>query len=81
MACWRRSVSAASRTSKRLAVLRAIDKFDRLGRMACARCWAKGRKDESGDFTKGAELTASQIDAMCMRFHGCRMPRGWATTR
>ena len=40
---------------KRLTVLRAIDKFDRLGRRRrSAIAWRPGRKDESGDFTKGA---------------------------
>ena len=38
-------------------VLRAIDKLDRLGVKGSSRVTsAKGRKDESGDFTKGAEL-------------------------
>ena len=44
-------------SGKRLAVLRAIDKLDRLGMRVCARCSGKGRKDESGDFTKGAGLS------------------------
>ncbi len=30
--------------------------------MACERCLGKGRKDESGDFTKGADLEPDQID-------------------
>jgi histidyl-tRNA synthetase len=47
--------------SKRNAVLRAIDKLDRLGREAVFQLLGKGRKDESGDFTRGAELTDSQI--------------------
>ena len=42
---------------RRLTVLRAIDKLDRLGPEACVRFLASGRKDESGDFTKGADLT------------------------
>ena len=41
---------------KRLTVLRAIDKFDRLGREGVQQLLGEGRKDESGDFTKGAEL-------------------------
>ncbi len=41
--------------SARLIVLRAIDKFDRLGhRRRKSSCLGQGRKDESGDFTKGA---------------------------
>ena len=42
--------------SKRLAVLRAIDKVDRLGFDSVAALLGPGRKDESGDFTKGANL-------------------------
>ena len=38
------------------AVLRAIDKLDRLGIEGVQLLLGKGRKDESGDFTKGAEL-------------------------
>src|SRR6187401_3719489 len=38
---------------KRLAVLRAIDKFDRLGRGGVEALLGAGRKDDSGDFTKG----------------------------
>ena len=47
---------------QQLAVLRAIDKFDRLGIEGVKALLGKGRKDESGDFTKGAELTKSQAD-------------------
>jgi histidyl-tRNA synthetase len=46
---------------KRLTVLRAIDKFDRLGIEGIRALLGKGRKDESGDYTKGAELRAEQI--------------------
>src|SRR3982074_3222912 len=42
---------------KRLTVLRAIDKYDRLGGEGVKALLADGRKDESCDFTKGAELT------------------------
>jgi histidyl-tRNA synthetase len=40
----------------RLTVLRAIDKLDRLGPEAILALLTTGRKDESGDFTKGAGL-------------------------
>jgi histidyl-tRNA synthetase len=40
----------------RLRVLRSIDKLDRLGMKGVQQLLAGGRKDESGDFTKGAEL-------------------------
>ena len=41
---------------KRLTVLRAIDKLDRLGPDDVHLLLTTGRKDESGDFTKGAGL-------------------------
>jgi histidyl-tRNA synthetase len=41
---------------RRLTVLRAIDKFDRLGEEGVRALLGEGRKDESGDFTKGAGL-------------------------
>jgi histidyl-tRNA synthetase len=40
----------------RLTVLRAIDKLDRLGIEGVKQLLGEGRKDESGDFTKGAGL-------------------------
>src|SRR5664279_391689 len=46
---------------KPLAALRAIDKLDRLGLDAVQMLLGPGRKDESGDFTKGAGLTDHQI--------------------
>ncbi len=41
---------------KRLAVLRAIDKLDRLGPEGVRQLLGEGRRDESGDFTKGVGL-------------------------
>ncbi|RXF75494.1 histidine--tRNA ligase [Hansschlegelia zhihuaiae] len=41
---------------RRLTVLRAIDKLDRLGPEGVRALLGRGRKDESGDFTKGAGL-------------------------
>ncbi len=49
---------------KRLTVLRAIDKLDRLGAEGIRLLLGTGRKDESGDFTKGAGLDVEQIDAI-----------------
>jgi histidyl-tRNA synthetase len=54
---------------KRLVVLRAMDKLDRLGSTAVFQLLTKGRKDESGDFTKGAELSLAQADNV-MRYLG-----------
>ena len=49
---------------KRLTVLRAIDKFDRLGVDGVRQLLGGGRKDESGDFTKGAGLSPEQADTI-----------------
>jgi len=46
---------------RRLTVLRAIDKLDRLGPEGVRALLGEGRKDESGDFTKGAGLGNEQI--------------------
>ncbi len=43
--------------------LRALDKLDRLGQEGVALLLGEGRKDESGDFTKGAGLNDKQIEA------------------
>src|SRR4029079_3652675 len=45
---------------RRLTVLRAIDKYDRLGRKGVEELLGEGRKDESGDYTKGACLDVEQ---------------------
>src|ERR1700710_27415 len=45
---------------KRLTVMRAIDKLDRLGIGGVRLLLGAGRKDESGDFTQGAGLTDVQ---------------------
>jgi histidyl-tRNA synthetase len=55
--------------AKRLTVLRAVDKLDRLGPHGVAMLLGKGRKDESGDFTQGAGLEAKAIDTV-LRFIG-----------
>jgi histidyl-tRNA synthetase len=46
-----------------LAWLRAIDKLERLGKAGVADLLGPGRKDESGDFTRGAGLSDKQIKA------------------
>jgi len=45
---------------RRLTVLRAMDKYDRLGIEGVEQLLREGRKDESGDFTQGAKLTQGQ---------------------
>lgn len=47
---------------RRLSVLRAIDKLDKFGPEGVRLLLGEGRKDESGDFTKGAGLDEEQID-------------------
>ena len=47
---------------QRLTSLRALDKLDRLGWVEVKKLLGKGRKDKSGDFTKGANLTSKNID-------------------
>lgn len=49
---------------KRLTVLRAIDKLDRLGVEGVRELLGKGRRDESGDFTSGAGLSSAAVDAV-----------------
>jgi histidyl-tRNA synthetase len=46
---------------KRLTVLRAIDKLDKFGPEGVRLLLGEGRKDESGDFTKGAGLREEQV--------------------
>ncbi len=46
---------------RRLTVLRAVDKLDRLGIDGVRLLLGPGRKDESGDFTKGAGLSDVQV--------------------
>src|SRR6516164_5423911 len=46
---------------RRLTVLRAIDKYDRLGADGVRALLGPGRKDESGDYTKGAGLAEEQV--------------------
>jgi len=44
-----------------LAIMRSIDKLDRLGLKGVEQLLGEGRKDESGDYTKGAGLENSSI--------------------
>ena len=52
---------AVSDRARRGVVLRAVDKLDRLGVAGVRALLGAGRKDESGDFTKGAELSPEQV--------------------
>jgi histidyl-tRNA synthetase len=53
-----------AKAGRRLTVLRALDKYDRLGESGVRALLGSGRKDESGDFTKGAELDEEQINTI-----------------
>jgi histidyl-tRNA synthetase len=61
---------------KRLNVLRAIDKLDRLGSEGVRALLGKGRKDESGDFTKGANLAEEQIQRLLSSYLSTRFRSG-----
>ena len=56
-------LSGEANAGKRLTVLRAVDKYDRLGR-GCRSAAGEGRKDDSGDFTRGAALNAKQTETV-----------------
>lgn len=56
-------------------VLRAIDKIDRLGPDGVRALLGEGRKDESGDFTKGAGLADEQAE-MIMGFTSAKRDTG-----
>jgi histidyl-tRNA synthetase len=64
---------------KRLTTMRAVDKLDRLGIDGVRMLLGKGRKDESGDFTKGAELTDPQIAGIVDAISGAPKATGGAT--
>lgn len=57
-------ITGGAENPQRLTVLRAMDKLDRLGEDGVRLLLGPGRKDESGDFTKGAGLDDRSIDAV-----------------
>ncbi|WP_108485215.1 histidine--tRNA ligase [Oceaniglobus ichthyenteri] len=60
-------LSGDDKAAERGIVLRAIDKLDRLGVDGVRALLGEGRKDESGDFTKGAGLSKAE-QTQLMRF-------------
>lgn len=60
-------LSGAENAGRRLTVLRAIDKLDKFGPEGVRLLLGEGRKDESGDFTKGALLTEDQINMVLLQ--------------
>ncbi|QCK85887.1 histidine--tRNA ligase [Phreatobacter aquaticus] len=63
---------------RRLTVLRAIDKLDKFGPEGVKLLLGAGRKDESGDFTKGAGLDEAAI-ARVLAFTGAKGSDATAT--
>ncbi len=57
-------LSGDDKEAERGIVLRAIDKLDRLGPDGVRALLGEGRKDESGDFTRGAGLSDAQADVV-----------------
>ncbi|MDG1006921.1 MAG: histidine--tRNA ligase, partial [Alphaproteobacteria bacterium] len=66
--------------SRRLTILRAMDKYDRLGLEGVKALLGEGRKDDSGDFTKGAGLDAAQINKVAQMVSISAADRGQAMT-
>ncbi|QGZ36227.1 histidine--tRNA ligase [Stappia indica] len=62
---------------RRLTVLRAIDKLDKFGIEGVRLLLGEGRKDESGDFTKGAGLESDSID-LVIQYMEVRLESGGA---
>ena len=63
------------KAGQRLNVLRAIDKLDKFGPEGVKLLLGPGRKDESGDFTKGAGLTEWQTAAVLAVVSSVKVPR------
>src|SRR4051812_18962859 len=66
------------KAGQRLTVLRAIDKLDRLGPDGVRQLLGAGRRDESGDFTKGANLGADAVERV-LAFTSAQGETGAAT--
>lgn len=58
------ATAGVSTEGQKLAVLRAVDKLDRLGPEGVRLLLGEGRKDESGAFTKGAGLNTAAAEAV-----------------
>ena len=71
-------LSGDDKEAERGIVLRAIDKLDRLGPDGVRALLGEGRKDESGDFTKGAGLGDAQAEVV-MGFMDAKRDTGAAT--
>ena len=67
-------LSGSENDAKWLTAMRALDKLDRLGGAEVSKLLGKGRKDESGDFTPGAELSDTAINGL-VGFTGWNDPK------
>jgi histidyl-tRNA synthetase len=63
--------------ARRATVLRAMDKYDRVGIKGVVDLLGPGRRDESGDFTKGAQLSDNQISATASFIQSRSIPHSW----
>ncbi|MFA5950796.1 MAG: histidine--tRNA ligase [Hyphomicrobium sp.] len=61
----------------RLAVLRALDKYDKFGSEGVALLLGEGRTDESGAFTKGAGLESDQVKCLTDFLFSAKHIRGY----
>jgi histidyl-tRNA synthetase len=61
-------LGTSERDGQWLTVMRALDKYDRLGDSGVRALLGSGRKDESGDFTKGADLNRAAIETVMSIF-------------
>lgn len=61
-------IAGEENAGRRLTVLRAIDKWDKFGAEGVGLLLGAGRKDESGDFTRGAGLNDEQARAVLKFF-------------
>src|SRR3981189_1392829 len=62
-------IGGEENASKRLTVLRAIDKHDRLGAGGVRQLLSAGRKDETGELKKGAGLDGEMIEMIIRVLH------------
>jgi histidyl-tRNA synthetase len=75
------SAAGVADAGQKLAVLRAVDKLDRLGPDGVRLLLGEGRKDESGAFTKGAGLAAKGAEAVLAFTNAAAATRAETLTR
>ena len=72
-------LSGVENDSKWLTAMRALDKLDRLGGDEVSKLLGKGRTDESGDFTPGANLDPNAVNRI-LAFTGWNEPQSSAAS-